>query len=326
MRKITYKEAITEALKQSMEKDNSIYVYGAGVDDADGIFGTGVGLSKFFGKQRVLDVPVSENALTGIGIGSAMTGMKPIFVHQRIDFTLLTLDQLINHASKYHYMYGGKVNVPIVIRAIIGRGWGQGSQHSQSFHSLFAHFPGLKVVLPSNAHDAKGLLIESIKDKNPTIFIEHKFLMNNIDNVPKKPYTIKLGKGEKKLTGKHVTLVCFSLMVEEALKAASILKKEKIDCEVIDLRTSFPLDEKIIIESVKKTGRLIVCDIDWINCGISGEIVSRVVKKCFSYLKKPPERIGLPFANHPSSYSLENAFFPNYKNIIKSVKEIVNEA
>ncbi len=323
MREITYKEAITEALKQSMKKDKSIFVYGAGVDDAEGIFGTGVGLSKYFGKQRVMDVPVSENALTGIGIGSAITGMKPVLVHQRIDFTLLTLDQIVNHASKYRYMYGGKVSVPIVIRAIIGRGWGQGSQHSQSFHSLFAHFPGLKVVLPSNAYDAKGLLIQSIIDKNPTIFIEHKFLMNNKEKVPEKFYSVKLGKGRKILKGKDVTLVCFSLMVEEAIKAANILKKNKINCEVIDLRTSFPLDEKIIFESVKKTGRLIVCDIDWINCGISGEIVSRVIEKCFSYLKSPPIRIGLPFANHPSSYSLENVFFPNYQNIISSVKKIL---
>lgn len=321
-RELSYKDAITEALKLSMDKDPSVFVYGAGVDDASGIFGTGVGLSKYFGKKRVMDVPVSENALTGIGIGSAITGMKPILVHQRIDFTLLTMDQIVNHASKFHYMFGGKLSVPIVIRAIVGRGWGQGTQHSQSFHSIFSHFPGLKVVLPSNAYDAKGLLASSIKDKNPIIFIEHKFLMNTNTNVPKKYYEIELGKGKKITSGSDVTIVCFSLMVNEAIKASNILRKNNIECEVIDLRTSKPLDEKIIINSVKKTGRLVVCDIDWINCGSSAEIVSLVSEKIFPYLKSSPIRIGLPEANHPSSYSLENVFFPDYKTIINSVKKI----
>ena len=323
IRVLSYKDAITEALKLSMEKDPSVFVYGAGVDDASGIFGTGVGLSKYFGKKRVMDVPVSENALTGIGIGSAITGMKPVLVHQRIDFTLLTMDQIINHASKFHYMFGGKLSVPLVIRVIVGRGWGQGSQHSQSFHSIFAHFPGLKVVLPSNAYDAKGLLNSSIKDKNPIIFIEHKFLMNRNTNVPKKYYEIELGKGKKIHSGNDVTIVCYSLMVDEAMKAASILKKKDIKCDVIDLRTSKPLDEKIILNSVKKTGRLVVCDIDWVNCGVSAEIVSTVTEKIFPYLKSPPIRVGLPEANHPSSYSLEEVFFPDYKNIINSVKKIL---
>jgi acetoin:2,6-dichlorophenolindophenol oxidoreductase subunit beta len=322
-RKLSYKDAITEALKQSMQNDSSVYVYGAGVDDAEGIFGTGVGLSKYFGNKRVFDVPVSENALTGIGIGSAITGMRPVFVHQRIDFTLLTMDQIVNHASKFHYMFGGKISVPIVIRAIVGRGWGQGSQHSQGFHSIFSHFPGLKVVLPSNAYDAKGLLISSIKDNNPTIFVEHKFLMNKENNVPSKNYSIKLGKGKKVLSGNDVTIVCYSLMVEEAIKASNILKEKNINCEVIDLRSSRPIDEKIIIDSVKKTGRLMVCDIDWLKCGVSSEIISIVTEKAFKYLKAPPIRIGIPEANHPSSYALENAFFPDYKNIINSVKKIL---
>tara|TARA_Y100000590_G_C15718161_1_gene1012592 strand:+ start:378 stop:1355 length:978 start_codon:yes stop_codon:yes gene_type:complete len=325
MRKLTYKKAITEAIKLYMERDKSVFVYGPGVDDAEGIFGTGVGLSKFFGNERVFDVPVSENALTGIGIGAAMVGMKPILVHQRIDFTLLTMDQLINHASKYHYMYGGNVTVPFVVRSIVGRGWGQGSQHSQSFHSIFSHFPGLKVILPSNAYDAKGLLITAIKDKNPVMCIEHKFLMNNESNVPKKFYSIPFGKGKILKKGKDVTVVALSLMVPQALEAANKLIKDKINLEIIDLRTAYPLDEKIIIQSVKKTGRLIICDIDWINCGISSEIAARISEKCFNYLKSPIQRIGLPAANHPSSYALENVFFPSEKNIIKIVKKLIKE-
>ena len=186
MRLLSYKDAITEGIKQSMQKDKNVFIYGEGVDDVDGIFGTGVGLSSCFGKDRIFDVPVAENSLTGIGIGAAIMGMRPILVHQRIDFTLLTMDQLVNHASKYHYMFGGNVKVPFVIRAIVGRGWGQGTQHSQSFHGIFAHFPGLKVIVPSNAYDVKGLLTEAIKDNNPVLCIEHKFLMNKKSHVPKK--------------------------------------------------------------------------------------------------------------------------------------------
>lgn len=325
MRLLNYKDAITESIKQSMEKDKSVFIYGQGVDDADGIFGTGVGLSKYFGNDRVFDVPVSENALTGIGIGSAILGMRPILVHQRIDFTLLAMDQLINHASKYHYMFGQKLKVPLVIRAIVGRGWGQGSQHSQSFHSIFSHFPGLKVIIPSNAYDIKGLLTQAIKDNNPVICIEHKYLMNNSMHVPKKNYSIKIGEGKKITKGRDITIVAISIMVDEAIKASKELKKLEIDVEILDPRSIAPLDEKIIYRSVKKTGRLLICDIDWINGGISAEISAKVSEKCFKYLKSPIKRIGLPHANHPSSYALEEVFFPTYKDIIKECIKIKNK-
>lgn len=326
MRLISYKEAITEAIKQSMLEDKNVFVYGEGVDDADGIFGTGVGLGKIFGEDRVFDVPVAENALTGIGIGAAMLGMRPILVHQRIDFMLLTMDQLINHASKYSYMFGGRVKVPLVIRAIIGRGWGQGSQHSQCFHSIFAHFPGLKIVLPSNAYDAKGLLMQAIKDNNPVICIEHKFLMNQICNVPKNPYYIEIGKSKIIKKGNDLTIVAVSLAVQDALSASERLYKNLgIKAEIIDLRSSSPLDKKKIISSVKKTGRLVICDIDWINFGLSAEISALINENCFSFLKSAPVRIGLPRANHPSSYTLEKAFFPDeaiiYKKILKLFKK-----
>ncbi|MEW6069895.1 MAG: alpha-ketoacid dehydrogenase subunit beta [Candidatus Thermoplasmatota archaeon] len=323
MRKIRYIDAVREAIKQSMENDERVFVYGEGVDLAMGAFGIPLDLAKEFGEERVFDMPMSENALTGVGIGAAVNGMRPIMVHQRLDFILLTLDQIANHAAKMRYMWGGNVSVPFVIRAIVGRGWGQGAHHSQSFHSIFAHFPGLKVVLPSNAYDAKGLLIQSIKDDNPVIFIEHKSLLGNEDYVPEEMYAIPLGEGKKVKNGEDATVVAFSLMIPEAVKASEELAKQGIDIEIIDPRTSYPLDEKIIAVSVKKTGRLIVADIDWLYCGISAEISAIAAEKYFDYLKAPIKRIALPHAPHPCSYSLEDVFYPNYKDIIEATKEVV---
>ncbi|MCG2825370.1 MAG: alpha-ketoacid dehydrogenase subunit beta [Thermoplasmatales archaeon] len=325
MRRISYNDAIREAIKQSMEEDESVFVYGEGVDFAKGVFGIPLDLAKEFGDERVFDIPMSENALTGVGIGAAINGMRPIMVHQRIDFTLLALDQICNHAAKACYMWGGNLSVPLVIRAIVGRGWGQGANHSQSFHSIFTHFPGLKVVLPSNAYDAKGLLIQSIRDENPVIFVEHKFLFGQEDEVPEEIYAIPLGKGRKVRKGKDVTIVAFSQMVLEAKKAAEELSNQGIDVEIIDPRTSYPLDEKIIADSVKKTGKLIIADIDWLFCGITAEISARITENYFSYLKAPIKRIGLPHATHPCSYALEDVFYPTHENIIKAVKEVVRD-
>jgi pyruvate dehydrogenase E1 component beta subunit len=238
---------------------------------------------------------------------------------------LLALDQIVNHAAKARYMWGGKISVPFVIRAIVGRGWGQGAQHSQSFYSIFAHFPGIKVVLPSNAYDAKGLLIQSIRDDNPVLFIEHKFLFNLEDDVPEEMYTIPLGKGRIVREGHDVTIVAFSQMVLEAKKAAEELAKEGIDVEIIDPRTCYPLDEKIIADSVKKTGRLVIADIDWLFCGMTAEISAMITENYFNYLKAPIKRIGLPHTTHPCSYSLEAVFYPDKATIIKNVKEILKK-
>jgi len=220
-------------------------------------------------------------------------------------------------------MWGGHLSVPFVIRAIVGRGWGQGAHHSQSFHSIFAHFPGLKVVLPSNAYDAKGLLIQSIRDNNPVIFVEHKFLLGQEEDVPEEMYAIPLGKGRKVREGKDATIVAYSLMVSEAIKASEALSRQGIDVEIIDPRTSYPLDEKIIADSVKKTGKLIITDIDWLYCGITAEISARISENYFNYLKAPIKRIALPHVSHPCSYSLEDVFYPNHKDIINAVNEIV---
>jgi pyruvate dehydrogenase E1 component beta subunit len=323
MRKTSFNEAIREATKQAMEEDDRVFVFGEGVDFAKGVFGIALDLAKVFGDEKVSDMPMSENAMAGVGVGAAIAGMRPIMVHQRIDFMLLSLDQLANHAAKACYMWGGHVSCPFVTRAIVGRGWGQGAQHSQSFHSVFAHFPGLKVVLPSNPYDVKGLLIESIRDDNPVIFVEHKFLFNQEGEVPKEMYSIPLGEGRVVREGNDVTIVAYSQMVLEAEKAAEELSKKGIDAEIIDPRTSYPLDVKTIGNSVKKTGRLIIADIDWLYSGVSAEISAQITEKYFESLEAPIKRIGLPHATHPCSYSLEDEFYPDKNNIINSTKEIV---
>jgi acetoin:2,6-dichlorophenolindophenol oxidoreductase subunit beta len=323
MRKLTAKNAIREAIKQSMDEDETVFVYGEGVDDAHGIFGTSLDLAKEFGNERVFDMPMSENAMTGVGVGAAIMGMKPIMVHQRIDFTLLALDQIVNHAAKIRYMWGGHLNCPFVIRTIIGRGWGQGAQHSQSFYSIFTHFPGMKVIVPSNAYDAKGLLMQAIKDENPVLSVEHKFVLFLEGEVPEEKYTIPFGKGRIVKEGEDVTVVAFSQMVSETEKAAEELSKEGINIEIIDPRTAYPLDEKIIAESVEKTGRLVIADIDWTYCGLTAEISAMIAEKHFDSLKRGIKRVGLPHTTHPSSYALEQAFFPNKDNVIKAVKDVL---
>ena len=221
---LKYSDALNEALLQGMEKNPDVYVMGCGVADAEGIFGTTIAAARRFGEDRVMNVPLSENAITGIGIGSAIMGKRPVMVHARNDFLLLAMDQIVNHAAKWKFMSGGKLNCPIVIRAIVGRGWGQAAQHSQSLQSMFSHVPGLKVALPASAFDAKGLLLAAIQDPDPVILIEHRLLYETISPVPHDPYTIPLGKGHIARPGRDLTVVAFSYMVKEALEAAKILE------------------------------------------------------------------------------------------------------
>jgi pyruvate/2-oxoglutarate/acetoin dehydrogenase E1 component len=241
-RELTYAQAVLEATDQCMAEDPSVYIMGLGVTDPKGVFGTTLGLKEKHGDKRVLDMPVSENGMTGVAIGSALVGMRPIMTHQRIDFMLLALDQIINNAAKWHYMFGGKMKVPLTIRLLIGRGWGQGPQHSQSLQSLFTHIPGLKVVMPFTPYDAKGLLVSAIKDDNPVIYIEHRWLHNITGIVPEEIYAVPLGKARIVKEGKDITIVSSSHMVLETMKAADYLEKDGISTEVIDLRTLLPLD------------------------------------------------------------------------------------
>ncbi len=306
-----------------MESDPSVYIMGLGVTDPKGIFGTTLGLEKKFGSKRVLDMPVAENGMTGIAIGSALVGMRPILTHQRIDFMLLSLDQIINNAAKWHYMFGGKMKVPLVIRLLVGRGWGQGPQHSQSLQALFAHIPGLKVVMPATPYDAKGLLISAIEDNNPVIFIEHRWLHNVLGNVPKEKYSIPLGKAKIVKEGKDVTIISSSYMTLEAIRAAEVLKKDGINVEVIDLRTIKPLDQDMVVNSIRKTGRLIAVDGAWESFGVSAEILAMVSSDLFSLLKNPPMRIAFPDVSVPTSWSLTNKYYPTSVDIIKLARNML---
>ena len=321
LRAITYREAILEAQTQALESDQSVFLMGEGVDDPGGIFGTTLGLAERFGKDRVIDIPIAENGLTGVAIGAAMTGMKPVFIHMRNDFLPMCMDQLVNHAAKWHYMTGGKVNVPLVVRAIIGRGWGSAAQHSQALHSLFLPVPGLKIVMPSTPYDAKGLFLAALNDGNPVLFIEHRWTFETAGYVPEEVYQVPIGKGIVRRQGSDVSVVAISQMVFEAVKAAGILQQEGIDVEIVEPRTLKPLDEDLIIESVSKTGRLIIADVACRTGSIGAEIACRVCERAPGLLKKPVRRICFPDAPTPCSPVLEDAYYPGAAEIAEAVRQ-----
>jgi pyruvate dehydrogenase E1 component beta subunit len=323
MRKLNYLDAIREGIQQSMQRDDNVFVFGEGIEIASGPFGVPLNLEKEFGKKRIFDVPLSEAAMTGLAIGSAINNLKPIMIHFRLDFSLLTFDQLFNAAAKIHYMFGGKINCPLVIKATVGQGWGQGPNHSQAFHSIFAHFPGMKVVLPSSPYDAKGLMIAAIFDKNPVLFLEHKSLFNKVGLVPKKFYSIKIGKGKILKLGKDITLVGLSSTIPLMIEISNELSKQGVNCEVIDLRSSFPLDKSIILKSINKTGRLVVFDIDWSFAGLSSEVCAVVGENNAKVLKSNFIRITPPHVTHPVSYALEKHFYPNLRDSIKKISKIL---
>jgi acetoin:2,6-dichlorophenolindophenol oxidoreductase subunit beta len=323
MRKISYCEALNEAMSQEMEKDPTIFVYGLGVPDHKNIFGSTVGLVEKFGSQRCFDTPLCEDSMTGFGLGAAINDMKPIHVHIRIDFLLLAMNQLANMVSSYRYNSGGTLKVPMVIRAIIGRGWGQGCQHSKSMYSVFAHIPGLKVVLPTTPRDAKGLLISAIRDNNPVIVIEHRWLYWQEGEVPIEPFAIPLGEANVLRKGKDVTIVATSWMNVEALKAAEILSKRGVSIEIVDPRSIAPFNEEVIIESVRKTGNCIIADNDWLHCGFSAEVAARVYEHCFRKLKYPIQRIGFAPTPCPTVRHLENEFYPNAVKIIRTIEKML---
>ncbi|MDP2923148.1 MAG: transketolase C-terminal domain-containing protein [Candidatus Omnitrophota bacterium] len=319
-RMLSYGQALREALFQALKRDPRVFLMGEGVDDPTGIFGSTLNLHKEF-SGRVFDTPIAENAITGFAVGAALAGMRPVLVHMRMDFMPLSFDQILNHAAKIHYMSGGKVYVPLVIRSIIGRGWGSAAQHSQSLHALFIHMPGIKVVMPAFAYDAKGLLLSSIADNNPVIFIEHRWLYDIKGYVPEQEYLIPIGKGLIRKQGKDVTVVAISLMVIEALKATEKLNHLGIDIEIIDPRSLNPFDEEIVIDSVKKTGRLVIADLGWRTGGIAEIVLGRIHNKIRPYLKSDVQTITLPDAPTPSSRRLEEAFYKDSTDIIKAVKE-----
>lgn len=320
---ITYREAITEALAQEMERDHSIFVYGLDVADHKRTFGSGNGLLEKFGPERYFSTPLCEDALAGFGLGAALSGLRPLNVHIRTDFLLLAMNQLANMIPTFHYATGGKLNVPLTIRAVVGRGWGQGMQHSKTLQSIFAHIPGLKLAMPTTAADVKGLLISGIRENNPTIILEHRWLYDIAGQVDLDPLPIPWGKGNILREGKDITVVATSWMNIEALRAAEILTRRGVGLEVVDPRTIVPLDEDIIVGSVRKTGRCIVADLDWTFCGFSAEIAALVGERCFGELKFPVVRIGFAKTQCPTVRILENEFYPNAINIIRAAEKML---
>ena len=320
-RELTFADALKEGLDQCMAADPTVYAMGLGVPDPKGTFGTTAGLAAKHGAGRVLDMPTSENGMTGVAIGSALVGMRPVMTHQRVDFALLALDQVVTQAAKWHYMFGGRTRIPLVIRLIIGRGWGQGAQHSASLQSWFAHIPGLKVVMPATPHDAKGLLIASIEDDNPVIFLEHRWLHNIRGPVPEGMYRVPIGPPRLVKAGDDVTIAASSYMTLEALRAAEELERDGVSAEVIDVRTMRPLDEALLIESVQKTGRLVAVDNGWTTCGFTAELVALVAEAAFDDLKAPPKRLGFADAPAPTSPALSAQYYPRARDIEAAVRE-----
>ncbi|MBV9895619.1 MAG: alpha-ketoacid dehydrogenase subunit beta [Chloroflexi bacterium] len=321
IRRLRYDTALLEATQQEMDSDDNVVVLGLGVDDWRGIYGTTKGLAEQFGPQRVFDTPLSEDAMTGVAIGAAMAGLRPIHVHIRQDFLLLCMNQLVNMAAKAHYMYGGRVTVPMVVRSVIGKSWGQGAQHSQALQSMFMHVPGLKVVAPSTPYDAKGTLIQSIRDNNPVMFIEHRLLHYTAGPVPEEPYAVELGKARVLAEGNDVTLVGISWMANEALRARALLQQRGISAEVIDPVTLSPLDMDTIARSAAKTGNVVVVDSAWTNCGASAEIVARLSDAGDQTVRT--SRLGFAPTTCPTTRCLEDLFYPNPKSIAMHVNTLL---
>ncbi|MFI4987727.1 MAG: alpha-ketoacid dehydrogenase subunit beta [Alphaproteobacteria bacterium] len=318
-RELKYADALSEGLVQAMTRDPSIFVAGIAVDYSSGIFGSTLEAVKRFGPERIFDTPAMENALTGIAIGAAAVGKRPMIVHARNDFMFLAFDQMINLAAKWRYMFGGRAGaMPLVVRAVVGRGWGQGATHSQSLHGVLAHFPGLKVVTPALPQDAKGLTIAALQADCPVVIIEHRTLYGTTGPVSEAFEPTPIGLANVVRPGRDVTIVAVSYMVVEALHAAAELEKEGISAEVVDLRTIRPLDEETVLASVRKTGRLIVADTSWELCGVVSEIAALAAEKAFHSLKAPVRRLSLADCPAPVAASLEAAFYPKASTIARA--------
>jgi pyruvate dehydrogenase E1 component beta subunit len=323
MQTMTFAQALNHAHKLEMTRDASIYVAGEDVGVYGGIFGVTQGLQEEFGDKRVRDTPITESAIIGTAVGAAAGGLRPVIELMFVDFIGVALDQLYNQAAKMKYMFGGKAKLPIVLRTTCGAGMGAAAQHSQCLEAWFMHIPGLKVVLPSTPSDAKGLLIASIRDNNPVVFLEHKMLYGLEEEVADDDYVIPLGQADVKRAGEDITVVATAQMVHRALSAADKLSAEGIKLEVVDPRTLQPLDEGTILESVKKTHRLLIVH-EEVKCAGSGaEIAAMVAEKAFDYLDAPILRIGAPFTPVPFSPPLEQAFIPSEEKIIEAARSLM---
>ncbi len=333
-RELTMSKAISEAIAQEMEHDPQVFVMGEDVGVYGGIFGATQGLLDKFGPERVMDTPISETAFIGTATGAAAEGLRPIVELMFVDFFGVCMDQIYNHLAKNTYMSGGHVRFPVVLTTAIGGGYDDAAQHSQTLYSVFAHVPGLKIVVPSTAYDAKGLMISAIRDDNPVMYFFHKGLMGlgwmkyppgTVTPVPEEPYTIPFGVADVKRRGKDVTIVALAMMVHRALDAADELAKEGIEVEVIDLRTLVPLDRAAVVNSVKKTHKLIVVDEDYRNFGMTGEIAATVAEEALDYLDAPVKRLGVPNVPIPYSRPLEQFVIPSAELIANSARQLVNK-
>ncbi|MCY3899524.1 MAG: alpha-ketoacid dehydrogenase subunit beta [Caldilineaceae bacterium] len=321
-REITFGEAIREAIAEEMARDQSIFLIGEDVAAAGSVFKVLVGLLDEFGPERVIDSPISEAGIAGIGVGAAITGMRPIVDIMFGDFTTLVMDQLINQAAKTHYMSGGKLKVPMVLRTTLGASRRSAAQHSQSLHALFSHIPGLKVAMPATPYDAKGLMKSAIRDDNPVVIFEDKMLYQEKGPVPEEEYTLPLGQADVKRTGEDITIVATSSMVYVALEAAEKLDSIGISAELIDPRTTNPLDTEALIQSAQKTSRALVLDEGYSQYGVTGEIASVIADGAFYYLDAPVKRIGAMNVPVPFSPAMEDLTIPNADYVVETAKSL----
>jgi acetoin:2,6-dichlorophenolindophenol oxidoreductase subunit beta len=316
-RDITFCQALREATEQAMANDPRVFAIGLDADDKFGVFGS---MSDLTHKERVLGTPISENAMTGVAIGAALSGLRPIHIHLRVDFMLTAMDQIVNYAAKWHDMFGRQSKLPLVIRGIVGRGWGCGAQHSQSLHGWFAHIPGLTVVTPSTPYDAKGLLLASIAHDQPVVFLEHRWLYKNVGGVPAEIYTLPLGQAAHLHRGDGLTVVANSLAAMHCLK---LVEQHGLDVDLIDPRTIKPLDIATIAASVQRTGKLLVVDYDFPFAGFASEVCAQVTERAFAQLRLPPQRLGWPDSNMPSSGVLERVYYPTEARLLAAMTSML---
>lgn len=326
MAEITIREALAQALREALQRDDRVFLMGEDIGAYGGSYAVTRGMLEEFGQERVRDTPISESAVVGAGIGAAMAGMRPVIELMTINFSLLAMDQIVNNAAKIRYMSGGQVSVPLVIRMAGGGGAQLGAQHSQNLEAWFAHVPGLKVVCPATPYDAKGLLHSAIADSNPVLFVEHALLYNLRGEVPEGDYTVPLGVSEVKREGRDVTIVSYSRMLQVALRAAEQLAGEGIETEVVDLRTLRPADLKPVVESVRKTNHLVVAEEAWKLGGFMGEVASQVMVEAFDYLDAPVGWVSGPEVPMPYAKNLEQAAIPNQLHLVTAVHQALGRA
>lgn len=321
-RELSYSLAINEALHQCMAADRSVFLIGQGVKSPWYVGNTARDLLKRFGEKRVIDTPVSENAVTGAAVGAALAGMRAVVVHPRVDFMLYALDPVINEAANWHYMSGGRASVPVVIWGIINRGGEQAAQHSQSLHATFAHIPGLKVVMPATPYDAKGLMAAAIREPNPVVFLDDRWLYGDKAPVPEQLYEVQIGKAALRRRGRDLSIIASSYLAREAVKAAAELEKRGVDAEVLDLRTVKPLDAAAIVATARRTGRVLIADGGWRTCGVSAEVAA-LVAESGAPLKAPVCRLTLPDCPAPASQSLEKAYYLHAEHIVSAASALL---